>query len=82
MSRQPETWETGLEDTVTAYPGEVTRPKAQFKTPGRFVWHCHIVSHEDNGMMRPFRIGPEQPGRPSHPQSGEHNGGGNAVLLG
>jgi len=28
------------------------------------VWHCHIVEHEDNEMMRPFRIGPEQPGQP------------------
>jgi FtsP/CotA-like multicopper oxidase with cupredoxin domain len=24
------------------------------------VWHCHIVEHEDNEMMRPFRIGPVQ----------------------
>ncbi|RPJ81967.1 MAG: hypothetical protein EHM18_16250, partial [Acidobacteria bacterium] len=27
--------------------------------PGTFVWHCHIVEHEDNEMMRPYRIGPE-----------------------
>jgi len=26
------------------------------------AWHCHIVEHEDNEMMRPYRIGPEQPG--------------------
>jgi hypothetical protein len=38
--------------------------RAQFNTPGQFVWHCHIVEHEDNEMMRPFRIGPEQPGQP------------------
>ena len=62
--RLPEPTETGFKDTVTAYPGEVTRVKAQFKTPGQFVWHCHIVSHEDNEMMRPFRIGPVQPGQP------------------
>jgi spore coat protein A, manganese oxidase len=60
----PEPWETGFKDTVTAYPGQVTRIRAQFKTPGQFVWHCHIVSHEDNEMMRPFRIGPVQPGQP------------------
>jgi len=41
---------------VIAYPGEVTRLRAQFNTPGQFVWHCHIVEHEDNEMMRPFRI--------------------------
>lgn len=63
-ARPPEVWETGLKDTVIAYPGEVTRVKAQFLTPGQFVWHCHIVEHEDNEMMRPFRIGPMQRGQP------------------
>ena len=63
-SRPPEAWESGLKDTVIAYPGEVTRVKAQFLTAGQFVWHCHIVEHEDNEMMRPFRIGPIQPGQP------------------
>ncbi len=62
--RPPEPWETGFKDTVVAYPGEVTRVKAQFLNPGQFVWHCHIVEHEDNEMMRPFRIGPPQMGQP------------------
>jgi len=62
--RSPEPWENGLKDTVIAYPGEVTRIQAQFDTPGQFVWHCHIVEHEDNEMMRPYRIGPLQPGQP------------------
>ena len=61
----PEPWETGFKDTVIAYPGEVTRIRAQFATPGQFVWHCHIVEHEDNEMMRPYRIGPPQPGQPA-----------------
>jgi FtsP/CotA-like multicopper oxidase with cupredoxin domain len=60
----PEPWEDGLKDTVIAYPGQVIRVKAQFNTPGQFVWHCHIVEHEDNEMMRPYRIGPVQPGQP------------------
>jgi FtsP/CotA-like multicopper oxidase with cupredoxin domain len=60
----PEPWETGYKDTVIAYPGQVTRIRAQFNAPGQFVWHCHIVEHEDNEMMRPYRIGPEQPGQP------------------
>ena len=60
----PEPWETGFKDTVIAYPGQVTRIRARFATPGQFVWHCHIVEHEDNEMMRPYRIGPEQPGQP------------------
>ena len=60
----PEPWETGFKDTVTAYPGQVTRVRAQFNTPGQYVWHCHIVEHEDNEMMRPYRIGPVQAGQP------------------
>ena len=63
--RGPEPWELGWKDTVIAYPGEVTRVKLQFTVPGQFVWHCHIVSHEDNEMMRPYRIGPVQPGQPA-----------------
>ena len=59
-----ESWETGFKDTVTALPGQVTRVRMHFTNPGQFVWHCHIVEHEDNEMMRPYRIGPVQPGQP------------------
>jgi spore coat protein A, manganese oxidase len=52
----PEPWETGYKDTVIALPGQVTRVRAKFSTPGQFVWHCHIVEHEDNEMMRPYFI--------------------------
>ena len=54
----PEPWETGFKDTVIAYPGQVTRVSVLFDIPGQFVWHCHIVEHEDNEMMRPLRVGP------------------------
>jgi spore coat protein A len=64
-SPQPrEPWENGLKDTVIAYPGQVTRVRLRFDRPGQFVWHCHIVEHEDNEMMRPYRIGHVQPGQP------------------
>jgi FtsP/CotA-like multicopper oxidase with cupredoxin domain len=63
--RPPESWESGFKDTVIAYPGEVTRLRAKFDNAGQYVWHCHIVEHEDNEMMRPYRIGPVQPGQPS-----------------
>jgi len=63
--RPPESWESGFKDTVIAYPGEVTRLRGKFDNPGQYVWHCHIVEHEDNEMMRPYRIGPVQPGQPS-----------------
>jgi bilirubin oxidase len=57
-ARGPEPWEAGArKDTVIAYPGEITRVKATFDRGGLFVWHCHIVEHEDHEMMRPYRIG-------------------------
>ncbi|HZD72173.1 MAG TPA: multicopper oxidase domain-containing protein [Actinomycetes bacterium] len=53
----PEPWEAGLKDTVVAYPEQITRVKAHYDRGGLFVWHCHILEHEDNEMMRPYRIG-------------------------
>ncbi len=55
--RPPEAWERGRKDTVLALPGEITRIKAHFDIAGLFVWHCHILDHEDNDMMRPYRVG-------------------------
>jgi FtsP/CotA-like multicopper oxidase with cupredoxin domain len=55
-ARPPDAGEAGRKDTVIAYPGEVTRVRARFDHPGLFVWHCHILEHEDNEMMRPYRI--------------------------
>ena len=53
----PEVGETGTKDTVLVYPSKVTRVKAKFDIPGLYVWHCHILSHEDNEMMRPYCVG-------------------------
>ena len=50
-------WEAGFKDTVIAYPGHITKVKAKFDIPGLYVWHCHIVEHEDNEMMRPYFVG-------------------------
>ncbi len=55
-ARRPEPWERGLKDTVIAFPGEITRVKATFDRAGLFVWHCHLLEHEDNEMMRPYRV--------------------------
>ncbi|MDX1437571.1 MAG: multicopper oxidase [Anaerolineales bacterium] len=63
--RDPEPWEAGYKDTVIAYPGEITRVKALYDLPGFYVWHCHIVEHEDNEMMRPFHVGPIPPDAPA-----------------
>lgn len=49
--------ELGRKDTVLSYPGEVVRVKSTFDLPGLYVWHCHIVEHEDNEMMRPLYVG-------------------------
>ena len=49
----------GWKDTVIAYPDEVVRIKAQFDIPGLYVWHCHLLSHEDNEMMVPYCVGKE-----------------------
>ena len=59
--RPSEGWEKGFKDVVIAYPEEITRIKALFDLPGLYVWHCHIVEHEDNEMMRPYFIGPNPP---------------------
>jgi bilirubin oxidase len=57
VPRPPEAWETGFKDTLVALPSEITRVRARFDIPGRFVWHCHIIDHEDNEMMRPYQVG-------------------------
>ena len=62
-------WENGLKDTVQAHPGEVTRIRARFDLPTygtidlpagvtrpQYVWHCHILEHEENDMMRAFEV--------------------------
>ena len=46
----------GWEDTHVMLPGEVTRIIAKFDRTGKYVWHCHILSHEDHDMMRPFIV--------------------------
>ena len=57
-ARPPEAWETGWKDTVIAYPDEITRVRLKFDLSGRYIWHCHILEHEDNEMMRPVDVLP------------------------
>ncbi|MFZ1050429.1 MAG: multicopper oxidase domain-containing protein [Candidatus Sulfotelmatobacter sp.] len=33
-------------------PGTQVNPGDEF----RYVWHCHVLEHEDNEMMRPYKI--------------------------
>jgi len=56
---QPEGYvENAPKDMVTALPGQITRIRATFDKSGRYVWHCHILSHEDHEMMRVLHVGP------------------------
>jgi spore coat protein A, manganese oxidase len=48
--------ERGWKDTAQMLPGEVTRVIAHFDRAGEYVWHCHILSHEDHEMMRPYEV--------------------------
>jgi spore coat protein A len=60
-ARGPEPNEMGWKDTAVMLPGEVTRLVAKFDRVGRYVWHCHILSHEDHEMMRPYEVLPRGP---------------------
>ena len=48
--------EKGLKDTVLVMPGEKVRILTQFNTPGLFVFHCHNLEHEDDGMMLNYQV--------------------------
>ncbi|MGA3227615.1 MAG: multicopper oxidase [Acidobacteriaceae bacterium] len=53
----PAATEAGWKDTVRADPGLITRIIVPFEGfTGRYVWHCHILEHEDNEMMRPYEV--------------------------
>jgi len=61
-----EYYESAPKDMVTSLPGDpegapptgqMVRIKAEFNKPGRYVWHCHILSHEDHEMMRVLQVG-------------------------
>jgi spore coat protein A len=55
----PEAFESGWKDTVRADPNMITRILIPFEGyAGRYVWHCHILEHEDNEMMRPYEVLP------------------------
>src|SRR5262249_45496926 len=47
----PDANEAGWKDTVQMNPGEVTIIEAKFDLPGKYVWHCHILEHEEHDMM-------------------------------
>jgi spore coat protein A, manganese oxidase len=60
----PDPTERGFKDTVKANPGQFTTIRAQYDLPNgvsapqTYVYHCHMVEHEDNDMMRPYTVVP------------------------
>jgi FtsP/CotA-like multicopper oxidase with cupredoxin domain len=68
--RGPALYELGWKDTALVYPNSITKIRARWTSqngnpfsfdatdgPG-YVWHCHLLEHEDNEMMRPYRVLP------------------------
>jgi len=47
--------ERGLKDTIRVNPNEIVEIAVRFNSySGRYMYHCHILEHEDRDMMRPF----------------------------
>jgi spore coat protein A len=65
--RMPQANEAGWKDTAVVNPGDVLTILVRFEGyTGRYVFHCHMLEHEDNDMMRPYEVVPVvvQPGDP------------------
>jgi spore coat protein A len=69
--RPPDANETGWKETVRMNPGEMTQVIMMFDPPSvpgvttpvsprtggnEYVWHCHILEHEEHDMMRPLVV--------------------------
>jgi spore coat protein A, manganese oxidase len=58
-AQPPSPNEMGWKDVAQAWPGMITRIIVRFDGyVGRYVWHCHLLEHEANEMMRPFEVVP------------------------
>jgi spore coat protein A len=59
----PEPFESGPKDTVRVDPGTVTSILIGFtQKNGKYMWHCHMLEHEENAMMRPLIVTYSLPG--------------------
>lgn len=53
----PRPHEMSWKDVVQCPPEMVTRIIVPFQSyAGRYLWHCHILEHEANDMMRPYEV--------------------------
>ncbi|MGH3511079.1 MAG: multicopper oxidase family protein [Pseudonocardiaceae bacterium] len=56
-ARAFEPFETrGWKDVIRVDPGNAVKLAVRFDVPGRYVYHCHVLEHEDTEMMRPFIV--------------------------
>ena len=62
--KKPSLGEGGYKDTTLANGHEILRIRVHFGIGGLFAWHCHIIEHEDEQMMRPLCI--VDPNKPCH----------------
>ena len=46
----------GWKDTIRVNPLEMVSVAIRFDIPGKYVYHCHVLEHEDHTMMRPFVV--------------------------
>jgi spore coat protein A, manganese oxidase len=68
--------EVAWKDTFQILPGEVVTLQAKFDLPGKYVLHCHILSHEEHDMMRYMQVGDA-----AYPAPGFVVGGTGAVVA-
>lgn len=54
--QEPPPQERGFKDTVYVGLGEEVKIKVRFTHQGLYMYHCHILEHEDGGMMGQFRV--------------------------
>jgi len=52
----PNPLENGPKDVLQLDGGTLVKFRATFTSSGLFVWHCHLLQHEDNSMMRPLLV--------------------------
>ena len=81
--------ETGTKDTVIVGDGQIVHVKALFDIGGKYVWHCHILEHEDDEMMRPFVVAADPSPPPPPPpdptpivMTTGDDGGGSCAMVG
>lgn len=53
---KPEPSLQGYKDTITLQPGQKARIAVKFPYEGMYMFHCHILEHEDNGMMGQIEV--------------------------